>query len=211
VILYLVRHGETTYNRDGLALGRADVPLTEMGERQAAALAARLAAEPLARVLSSPLGRARETAMAIAGERGIPVDVRDELIEMDVGETEGIAFPEMRARYAALLADWLGPQGHEVTMPGGESLVDVEARVAPLLAEFRGDDDEALAIVAHNFVLKTMLCRLLGVELSAFRTFATDLASISTVSLRGERTTLRALNDCCHLESLNLDRGGRSL
>jgi len=211
VILYLVRHGETTYNRDGLALGQADVPLTELGERQAAALGAKLAGERLDRILTSPLARAAITARAIAGERSVPVEVRDELTEMDVGETEGLPFPEMRARYGELLVAWVGPEGHRVVMPGGESLVDVDARLAPLLTELLRDEAEGIAVVAHNFVLKALTCRLLGLELAAFRSIATDLASVSTLSIRGDRVTMRSLNDCCHLESLNLDPGRVSL
>lgn len=200
MILYLVRHGETGYNRDGLALGRADVPLTELGERQAAAAGARLAGQPLARILSSPLTRALSTARAIAGERGVPIEVCHELIEMDIGETEGLSFVEMRERHAGLLQEWAGPGGHATTMPGGENLEGVDMRLAALLESLRAEPSEALAVVSHNFVLRVMLCRLLGLELSAFRSMSVDLASISSLSIRNGRIAVRSLNDCCHLE-----------
>src|SRR5262245_43646512 len=67
VNLYLIRHGETPYNRDGLGLGRADVALTDLGERQAAALGRRFATVKLDKIICSPLQRARQTAAAVAG------------------------------------------------------------------------------------------------------------------------------------------------
>ncbi len=201
MILYLIRHGETASNRDGLGLGRGDVPLTDAGLQQAAALGARLAGEPLDRVLVSPLRRARRTAALIVGERGIPVEVRDELIELDVGETEGLSFPVIRERYGDFLAHWQGDDSATVRMPGGESLDDVARRIAPLVDEIPAWPDAAVAIVSHNFVLRLMLCRLLGVPAQRFRATPLGLASLTTVILERGRVSIRALNDRCHLET----------
>lgn len=202
MILYLVRHGETPHNRDGLGLGRTDVALTLLGERQAAATGGRLAREPLSRVYTSPLLRARTMALAIAGERGIPVEVREELTELDVGETEGMPFTEMRERYPGFLRQWAGPEAVSARMPGGESLADVAARVAPLVDEIIAGTDDAVAVVSHNFVTRMLVCRLLGIEVSAFRSFGVDLASVTTVAIRDGRAAVRALNDRCHLHGL---------
>ncbi|MGI8926155.1 MAG: histidine phosphatase family protein [Tepidiformaceae bacterium] len=211
MIIYLVRHGETAYNRDGLGLGRADVPLTELGQRQALAVAARLAEVPLDRVFSSPLERALSVARAIAGERGVPLDVRAELTEMDVGETEGLTFPEMRERHAPFLAEWRGPGGAAAVMPGGESLSAVDVRLQPFYSALRGTAADAVAVVSHNFVLRLLLCHLLGLELGAFRSFLLGLASVSMLSLERGEATLRLLNDSCHLDGLNLPPAARSL
>ncbi|MCC6381776.1 MAG: histidine phosphatase family protein [Dehalococcoidia bacterium] len=200
MILYLVRHGETAYNRDSLGLGRADVALTDRGLHQAAALGARFATLTLDRVLTSPLLRARQTAGAIAGERGLSIDVRDELLELDVGETEGMHLPQLRERYPEFLAAWLGPEAASVRMPGGESLADVAARLAPLVLELQGMGDEEVAVVSHNFVTKVLICLCLGLPLTAFRSFATDVASVTTLRLRGTRALVTSLNDRCHLD-----------
>jgi probable phosphoglycerate mutase len=101
VTIYLVRHGQTASNRDSLGLGRDDLPLTRLGERQAAALATRMKDVPLERILSSPLGRAHQTALALAAGRAVGVEMRSELLELDVGETEGLTFPQMRERRRA--------------------------------------------------------------------------------------------------------------
>ncbi len=202
MIVQLVRHGETDHNKGGLTLGRADVPLNETGLRQAAALGARFAGHPLGAVYMSPLRRARETARAIVGERDIPFYVRDELIEMDVGETENITFPELRDRYPEFLREWGGDHPEYARMPGGENLTDVAARVDIFLADLPAISHDHIAVVTHNFVLKVILCRLLKIELAAFRSFATDVASLSTVVIRDGRIAIRTLNDRCHLDSL---------
>jgi len=202
VIVHLIRHGETEHNRTGLTLGRADVPLNDLGRQQAAALGARFADHPLGAIYCSPLSRALETARALAGERDIPLYVRDELLEMDVGETENITFAELRERYPGFLNEWGGASPEAARMPGGESLTEVASRLDPFLADLRAITHDHIAVVTHNFVLKLLLCRLLDVPLRSFRTFGTDVASVSTVIMRDSRISVRVLNDLCHLHSL---------
>ena len=202
--LHLVRHGETAHNRDGLGLGRADVPLTEHGRRQAEAAVERLAWEPLARVLTSPLARAVAIARPLAERAGAPLEVRAELIELDVGETEGLPLGEIAERFPAFVAAWRGPDAVAAAMPGGESLAQLAARLEPLAAELAAlpDDGGDVAVVSHNFVLRLLVCRLLGLEAAAFRAFTVDLASLSTLSLRRGRAVVERLNDRCHLGAL---------
>ncbi len=202
MILYLVRHGETAYNRDGLGLGRRDVPLTARGEAQAEAIRRRLAGLPVARVYTSPLERAAAVARAIAATRDVPVVPTEDLIEMDVGDAEGLRGEEMRTRFPDFLPRWLGPNPESVPMPGGESLVDVQRRVDRFLAVLGNSEDEAVAAVSHNFVVKVMLCRLLDLPVASFRDFAIDLGSISTFMIRSERVNVLSVNDVCHLASL---------
>ena len=199
--LYLVRHGETSSNRDGLGLGVADASLTDLGLRQTAAAVERLVGEPVDRILTSPLTRAASIARDLAERTGAPLEVRDELIEMDVGETEGLPFAEMRERFPGFLEAWRAPDPSQVAMPGGESLAQVAARLEPLVAELHTlPDESAVVAVSHNFVLRLLICRLLGLEVAAFRAFSIDLASLSTLSLRAGQASLRTLNDRCHLD-----------
>ena len=198
--LVLVRHGETAHNRDGLGLGREDAQLTDLGLRQTAAAVERLSAEPPDRILTSPLTRAAAIARGLAGRTGAPLEVREELTEMDVGETEGLPFAEMRARFPDFIDAWRAPDPSDVRMPGGESLAQVAARLEPLVAELRALPDEYRVVaVSHNFVLRLLICRLLSLDIAAFRAFSVDLASVSTLSLRGEWVSLRSLNDRYHL------------
>ncbi len=211
MILYLVRHGETAYNRDGVSLGRKDVPLTELGERQAAAAARALADKPLARIYSSPLARAVATASALARGRDTRLDVRQELIELDAGDAEGLTMPALRERFGVFLSLWAGPNGHEIPMPGGESIRDLERRIEPFVGELRRAEAGTGAVVSHNFVLRVLACRLMGLDAASFRSVVFDVASISAFSIDPGRVAVLRLNDVCHLHALNLDREGRTV
>ncbi len=79
---------------------------------------------------------------------------------------------------------------------------DVAARVDHFIEMLRESDDEAVAAVSHNFVVKVMLCRLLDLPIRSFRDFAIDLGSISTFMIRNERVNVVSVNDTCHLDSL---------
>ena len=204
--LLLIRHGETPYNAQQLTLGREDVPLTERGRRQAEALAAALASAGSRRinaVYASPLRRAIDTATPIAEALGLPVQVEDGLIEMDVGELDGQPFEKVREHYPDFLRLWFSDQLGEAVMPGGECLRDVQERAWSSVAGFcERHADETVAAVSHNFVILTLLCRFLDLPLSGFRTLKHDLAAVSTVDLTERRTTVRSLNDRCHLSGI---------
>ncbi len=200
--IYLIRHGETAHNRDGLGLGRADVPLSDHGRRQAEALGARLANLPIDRLYASPLGRCLETARYVAGERALTTEVEPALVELDVGETEGLSFPSMRERFAGFLQEWQGPEGHLVRMPGGESIADLDARVTPFIEHLFSLETESVAVVSHNFVIRVMVARMLGLEAQAFRAINLDLASICTLERRRNTVVVHVLNDHCHTGAL---------
>lgn len=204
-MIYLVRHGETAFNRDGLGLGRADVPLTEFGLEQARAVAQRLQAAHIDRVVCSPLSRARSVAELVAMEHGLRVEPLEALTELDVGETEGLGFAEMRKQFPEFLARWASDAGWRAPMPGGESIADVSARLEPLVAEIlAGPPDAAIAVVSHNFTLRVLLCAVLGLEASKFRSFELGLAAVTTLSVRNGRAAVHSMNDRCHLPNLNL-------
>jgi probable phosphoglycerate mutase len=200
--LLLVRHGETDANRDGIALGQLDVPLNETGVRQAEALGRALAAEPIVAIYCSPLGRAMSTAEAIAAHHTVGVIVEHGLIEMDVGEIDGIPFPEVREKYPEFLAMWMSEEGPSHDMPGGESLATVAERawrtLDSLAARHRG---ETVVAVTHNFVILTLLAKVMDVELHSFRRLRHSVAAISELDMRPGHARVIRLNDTCHLEA----------
>ena len=199
--LFLVRHGETDSNRQGLALGRADRPLNELGRRQAAALAQTLAIEPFSAIYASPLARTSDTALAIAARHDLDVQPEAGLIEMDIGEAEGLTFTQVRERFPALIQNWGGPDGPTFRMPGGERLVDVQQRasetVQRLLTRHEG---ETVCAVTHNFVILSLLSSALQIELTHFRRLRHAVAAISVLDIDPRRMRVVRLNDTCHLD-----------
>lgn len=207
--LILIRHGETANNASGLVQGRLDLPLNELGERQASAVAAFLAGEPLAHVACSPLQRARRTAELVAAPHGLMPELIPDLAEMDVGEMEGLSGPRMRERFPEFLAAWAGPSGPSLPMPGGESLEGVQARAWAVVEDLCDAwPDGTVAAVTHNFVLATVVCKALGLPLADFRRFRHSVAGRTVIDFRPDRTLILSLNDTCHLDTNGLLSAG---
>jgi broad specificity phosphatase PhoE len=188
-VLILVRHGQTQVNAEGRLLGRADPPLTELGRRQADAVAAALLTP--ARVVSSPLGRARETAARL----GVDVEIDERWIEVDYGELEGVPLGEVDPRtWATWRADpsW--------APPGGESLTSVGRRVAEAceeLAVMAAEQD--VVVVSHVSPIKAAAAWALGVgDEIAWRMFL-DVAAVSRIGISDRGPSLRSWNDRSHL------------
>jgi broad specificity phosphatase PhoE len=205
----LVRHGETPSNRDHLALGRADPPLSDLGIRQARAVAETIArwsqVTPIDGLYTSPQLRAHQTASIIAGALNRPYPtVLEGLMEMDVGETDGLTSAELRERYPEFLRGWFSDAAGEVPMPGGESLAQVQERAWRAIETLREQHplDASVVAVSHNFVIRTLVCKALGMALADFRRFQQDLAAITVIEFRGQRTLITKLNETCHLGGL---------
>ncbi len=200
--LFLVRHGQTDANRDGLALGRSDIPLNELGVSQARCLAEALADEPFAAVYASPLQRTRQTADEVVADRDIDVEVDKSLIEMDVGEMDGLTFSEVRERFPGFLREWSSSHGPAHRMPGGERLIDVHSRAVEFLDRvMERRPERSTCAVTHNFVILTMLAHVLGIDLASFRRLRHAVAAISVLEVASDRWRVVSVNDTRHLES----------
>jgi len=200
--LILVRHGETDTNKARLALGRADVELNEHGRWQAQRLALSLKDEAIGAIYSSPLKRALATAEPIASSHGLEVQVDEGLIEMDIGEMEGLTFQQVGERYPHFLQAWLGGQAAYEAMPGGERVLDVQERAWQAIERIRQRQEQGtVAAVTHNFVIITLLCRVLGLELANFRRLRHSVAAKSVLEMGRDRIIVVSFNDTCHLEA----------
>ena len=187
-----VRHGETAANRDRLALGRADPPLTGRGRGQADALAGRLCDSGAVRIISSPLRRARETATAIAEAVGLGVDVDRRLVEMDYGDWDERSFSEFPPED---LARWR--KDATFAPPGGESLIAVGERVASLCTELI--DGPVVIAVSHVSPIKAAVLWAMDADpLLAWRMHL-DVASISRIGASNRVPCLLGFNDTTHL------------
>src|SRR4051812_8165564 len=108
--VWLVRHAETEWSRAGRHTGRTDIPLTDAGRARAGALGSALSETRFERVFTSPLSRARETSeLAGLGDRA---EIRDELLEWDYGDYEGLTTPQIREQHPDWYLWWDGaPHG----------------------------------------------------------------------------------------------------
>ena len=132
-MIWLVRHGETEWSRDGRHTSRTDLELTAHGRSQAAAVGRLLQGHEFARVLCSPSRRARETAQLT----GLQAEIEDDLREIDYGDYEGLTTPEIRES----VPGWT-VFTHD--MPGGETLDHAAARAERVIWQADGADGDVL-------------------------------------------------------------------
>lgn len=166
--LYLTRHGQTEWNVEGRVQGRSDVPLTEEGLRQARELAARLAQtqdgpDHVDLVVSSPLSRARVTAEVVCEALCVPLEVAPELTEQSFGAFEGVSNkdPRFQAAKGAFFERF----------EGGESFLDVAARVYPYLDRLRAAHArEGVLMVTHNGICRVVQSYFRELSNDEFRT-----------------------------------------
>src|SRR5712664_3778844 len=192
-LVLLVRHGVTPTTGRLLAGRRRGLHLSEEGRRQAEALAVRLAAVPkIAAIYSSPLERARETVAPLAAARGMAVRVEPGLLESDVGAWTGISL-----KRAAKRPEWAVVQRHPSAFrfPGGESFVEMQARMASTIARLverhRG---HTIVAASHADPLKTLVAHALGTPLDLFQRITIAPASVTAIAYRPEGLSVLTVN-----------------
>jgi broad specificity phosphatase PhoE len=200
--IFLVRHGETDWNRTRRFQGRIDISMNQEGKRQVRALALALRDEPLAAIYSSPLVRAMETAGLIkAFHPSTTIFEEEGLVEMDIGDFDGMEAQVWAAQYPDFRKAWQQTPAI-VRMPGGETLQEVQTRAIHTLERVirLHPPDSTLLLCSHNFVNRTILCHALGIPLERFRELKQDAAALNV--LRKYEGNLRAevVNDLSHLK-----------
>jgi broad specificity phosphatase PhoE len=157
--LYLIRHGETDWNRQGRWQGQSDVPLNDQGREQARQIAEKLADISFDAIYSSDLSRASEVARIIAQRQGdeVPIVLDQRLREIHQGEWQGLLVQEIEARYAE------GFQHRRtnpltVAPPGGETAGQVRERALAAIHDILAVHPNGhVAIVSHGFTLAVLL------------------------------------------------------
>lgn len=206
--LLLVRHGVTTWNREGRFQGHLDPPLAADGRAELALLGARLAAKEglrPARIVSSPLQRAAQSAHEIERAlRSASVSVissRDaRLQEIGQGEWEGRTHAELARDDAERYAAWRADAGR-TQPPGAETIDAASARTGELLAELTSLDPWPLCLVSHGGTLRLVARQLLGLDGRRAWSLDLDNASLSVLERDGDAHPWRLVrwNDTRHL------------
>lgn len=191
--MLLVRHGETPTTGRVLPGRAAGLHLSDEGRRQAVALATRLARLPkVAAVYASPLERTRETAQPIARARGLALRVERGLLECDVGEWAGGRLDELSRR-----PEWRIVQRYPsgFRFPGGESFVDMQARMVATLARLvAAHPDETVVAVSHADPIKAAVAHSLGAHLDHFQRIVIAPASVTAIAYRREGPAVLGVN-----------------
>jgi probable phosphoglycerate mutase len=202
--IILTRHGYV----DGISplrfRGQTEIPLTELGRRQASATAARIAANWRPRaVYTSPMGRCVATGQAIADACGVPREALPALIDLDYGAWQWRTVEEVRAAWPDLLAAWYATP-HLVRFPDGDALQDLVARTADAVRfVLARHPDDTVAMVGHETANRAILLQLLDQPLSAYWRFAQEPCAINEIEIANGRVRVLAVNDVSHLSNLS--------
>ncbi|HIA00380.1 MAG TPA: histidine phosphatase family protein [Myxococcales bacterium] len=203
--LFLVRHGTTNANEDGLFLGQTDSPLNENGRAEAQALAQRLAGADIDLMIASDLARARETAEIIAlAHPNLELSLDKRLREIHLGEFDGLPADQVHAEHPETIQAWINnPSSARMPGAGAETLGEVQARMWKLVEEITKDGSaQNIMLVSHTFAILSLVCKVLDINLDRFRNLFIDRGSISEIRWGRFGPALACFNDTAHLKNL---------
>ena len=192
--LYLIRHGETTWNLESRFQGWSDNPLSPRGESQARELAEQLRSIPFDAAYSSGLIRARKTAEIVLEGRDLNITPIPELREHGIGELDGLTEVEIRQKYPGVL-EQLRDDPTDFRPPGGETLREVQERCWPHLMRIaEKHQGENVVLVAHHSVNKSLLCKMLSMPLTSFKILRQPPCTVSILEIRNDLRYVHAVN-----------------
>jgi phosphoserine phosphatase len=182
--VHLVRHGETSWNRNRRLQGLRDIPLNRTGIRQSHRLADSYRNAGVKRIVSSPLLRARRTAQVLADDSGVAPMIDDRLREIDHGAWTGLRLETIEHRFPDDFATWnFFPE--KLCVSDGESLAAVYRRCTRALVDLvKEDADEDVLVVSHGVVNALLLCAAIGAGFSRIREYSLQNAAVSTFTVQ---------------------------
>lgn len=197
--IYLIRHG-----LQDSTLCNVDIPLTEIGNRQAVLTGNRLKKYNISALYCSDLLRAKETAEVIGNILKLDINVKEELKEIDFGELTGHTDAENEANYEFFLEKKKKMQW-DIPYPGGECNEEVYKRAMPALKKIIEKEDGNVCIVTHGGTIRAILSGILGVDFAKTRLFGNTLVHGSITDLKydedTDRISLERFNDYAHFDN----------
>ncbi len=204
--IYLVRHGQTAWNKEEIFRGRTDVPLDEIGLKQAELTGEYFRKLKIDAIYSSPLSRAWQTAERIAKFHPLIVYPLEGITDMSFGRWEGHSHQEIRDKGPETYQQWR-EKPHHVRLPGGETLDEVRTRAMAALVEvIRLNSQKTIVLVSHRVVNKVLLCSILGLDNSHFWQIVQDPTAINLIQYHDGKYILCLMNETCHLKPLRQER-----
>jgi broad specificity phosphatase PhoE len=185
-VVTMIRHGEPIREVVDTHYGDDDVPLSDLGRAQSAAVADRLAAEEFDAIWSSNLARATYLGERLAASRGLTVQIEPALRERGVGILQGMTYAEADAAYPEESRD-LRENSASHRVPGGENMTNLAARVLPALTRIlAAHEDQGIAIAGHGGSIRVVLGHVLGLPIEHLFRMRLDYCRVSTVEFRAD-------------------------
>jgi broad specificity phosphatase PhoE len=195
---FLIRHGETEFNRLGIFRGRYEVDLNDRGRRQAAEIGAALKDEGIDFILSGPLSRAVETAEIVSQSIGVEYRIDEAFNNIALGAWQGVEKKKIQRDFPDQWKVWT-TEPERLAIPGGETVEQVRERSFARLAELTRDGESTFGIVTHRSVIKTLAASILDVAPPYFWKFYIDNAAYSVFGYDESGFTLLSWNKNDHL------------
>ena len=202
--IFLVRHGETNWNKEGRFQGQIDIPLNHNGKDQAKKTFEYLKDINFNKAFSSSMHRPYETAQLILQKNNnIKINKLDSLVEINHGLWEGKLEKEIKEEWPILLKNW-HDKPEEVIMPEGESIKDVSNRSVKAFEDicFSQEQNDITLLVAHDAVNKTLICNILGLDYSNIWMIKQGNGGITVIDIFDDPkkdNVISALNITTHL------------
>ena len=200
--VYLVRHGQTEWNKKLTFRGRRDIPLNERGRQEAKAIAEVLKYKRIDAIYTSPLRRSIETAEPTARFFHLGVVPVEGLIDISYGDWEGLTFNEVKKRYKDQYKKW-EKRPEKVRFPNGETLDEVRERSFCAFKDIlNANPGKSILIIPHRVINKVLICASLGLGNSHFWEIKQDPGCINLIEYSNDRFVLSVMNDTCHLKEM---------
>lgn len=200
--IYIIRHGETDLNRQGIVQGSGvDTELNELGLQQAQAFFARYAEHPFEVVLTSTLRRTHQTVQGFI-ERGIHWEQWPEINEISWGIHEGqSSTPQMREEYATLTNHWK-KGNYDAKIDDGESAQELASRMHRFVEHLKTREEKNLLICSHGRAMRAMMCVLKGLPLYQMEQFKHANTGLYRLIYDGAGFHFEVENDLSHLDNI---------
>ena len=198
--LFLLRHGESVWNKEGRIQGRKDPGLSANGKRQATAAAIRLKREGIETVYSSDLKRCAQTARVIARRTGARIKLMPGIEEIILGVWQGKTIDEVKRLYPKSYAAWLKVPS-KAGIPGWEGVPKFTRRVNRAFKSILRESPSAnICVVTHWGVIAAYLSNMLGADFDhIFQRVRVDNCGINKITYENRKAIIQCINNTRHL------------
>lgn len=197
--IFLIRHGETEWNKVGRLQGNSDVKLSSEGIRQASLLAAHAPFRALDAIYSSDLSRAVTTAQILAKKFNLPVNIVPALRETNFGDWEGKSIGELLEEEPNTFGRFFtAPE--KCHPPNGETFLEAQARVVNAMSNIiAAHDNQNVAVVVHGAVNRLILCAALDIPIRKMWAISQFNVAVNILRIDEGNITVELVNGTAHL------------